>query len=157
MEIMLRKATLDDINSLIQLRIDFLSDGRNLSPEEETAIKAQLIKYFSKHIPDNTFISVFAEVGNKIAATVYLTISEKPANTSFITGITGTILNVYTYPEYRRKGIATKILNKIIEEAVQLGVSHIDLQATSDGKCVYEKLGFKESSMFTAMGLKIFQ
>ena len=72
----------------------------------------------------------------------------------FITGITGTLLNVLTYPEHRRKGIATKVIGKIIDEAKKVGVSHINLSATSDGKYLYEKMGFKESN-YTTMGLKL--
>lgn len=82
------------------------------------------------------------------------TISENPANSAFSTGIKGTLLNVLTYHKYRRKGIATKVINKVIEEAKAVGVSHINLYATSDGKYLYEKMGFKESS-YTAMGLRL--
>ena len=151
----LRKATLDDIELLIQLRIDYLIEDRgNLSPEEEAAVKKQLKTYFAKHISDNTFIGIIAEVDNKIVSTAYLAISEKPANPAFITGITGTLLNVLTYPEYRKKGIATKVINKVIDEARGVGVSRIDLSATADGKYLYEQMGFIESS-YTAMGLKL--
>lgn len=155
MEITLRKATLNDINALIKLRIDFLTDGRILSKEDEQAIKKQLEKYLLKHIPNNTFTGILAEAEGQIVSTAFLAVSERPANTSFITGITGTILNVYTYPKYRRKGIATKVIALIIEEAKQLGISHIDLQATAEGKHLYEKMGFKESEIYTSMGLKL--
>ena len=151
----LRKATLDDIELLIRLRIDYLTEDKGkLSQVEEAAVKRQLRDYFNKHIPDNTFIGVFAEAEGEVLSTAYLAISEKPANTAFITGITGTLLNVLTYPEHRRKGIATKVINKIVDEAKDAGVSRIDLSATYDGKYVYEKIGFKESS-YTTMCLKL--
>ena len=151
----LRRATHDDIESLIRLRIDYITaDKGKMSTEEESAIVKQLRNYFAKHISDNTFIGIIAEIDNDIASTAYLAISEKPANPAFITGITGTLLNVLTYPEYRRKGIATKVINKVIEEAKELGVSHIELSSTSDGRNLYEKIGFKESS-YTSMGLKL--
>ena len=151
----LRKATLDDIESLMRLRIDYLTEDKGkLTPTEESAIKKQLERYFSRHIPNNTFIGILAEINSIIVSTAYLAISEKPANQVFITGITGTIINVLTYPEHRRKGIATKVLEKIIEEAKIAGVSHINLSATADGKYLYEKMGFKQSN-YTAMGLKL--
>jgi len=114
----IRKATVDDINLLIKLRLDYLIEDRgNLMQDEKTAIKKQLEGYFDKHILDNSFLGVLAEIDGNIVSAAYLSISEKPANPSFITGITGTLLNVLTYPEYRRKGIATKVIKKIIEEA----------------------------------------
>ena len=151
----LRKATFDDVELLIRLRIDYLiEDKGKLSHKEETAIKKQLRTYFAKRISDNTFIGIIAETDNDIVSTAYLAISEKPANPAFITGITGTLQNVLTYPKHRRKGIATEVINRVIHEAKEAGVSHIELSATSDGKYLYEKMGFKESS-YTTMGMKL--
>jgi GNAT superfamily N-acetyltransferase len=153
--VILRKATFDDIELLIRLRIDYLTEDRGkLSPDEEAAVTSQLQNYFMRHIPDNTFIGILAEIEGNIVCTAFLAVSEKPANPTFITGITGTMLNVLTYPEYRRKGIATKVIERVIDEAKLIGVSRIDLSATIDGKYLYEKLGFTESS-YTTMGLKL--
>ena len=150
----IRKATVGDIELLIRLRIDYLTDGGSLTPEEETAVRTQLRQYFAKHIPGGSFIAIIAETDGAAASAAYLAISEKPANPAFITGITGTLLNVYTYPEYRRKGIAAKVIEKLIGEAKQAGVSYIDLSATADGKPLYEKMGFTISS-HTSMGMKL--
>ena len=151
----LRKATLDDMALLTRLRIDYLTEDRGgLSEDEETAVRSQLRTYFTRHIPNNTFIAILAEDEGEALSVAYLAIAEKPANPSFITGLTGTLLNVLTYPPYRRRGIATKVIEKVIEEARRAGVSSIDLSATPDGKYVYEKLGFKESN-YTEMALRL--
>ncbi len=151
----LRKATLEDIPLLIKLRMDYLTEDHwSMSPEEEAAVRKQLEQYFNNHIPDNSFIGILAEEDNNIVSAAYLAISENPANPSFITGLTGTLLNVLTYSEYRRRGIAAKVLEKIIDEAKMLGVSSINLSATSDGKPLYEKLGFSISN-YTTMNIKL--
>jgi GNAT superfamily N-acetyltransferase len=153
----IRKATIEDLDILIKLRLDYLlADRGSLTPDEENAIRSQLAIYYPKHI-NNDFIAILAEKDNNILSTAFLAISEKPANPAFITGKTGTLLNVLTYPEYRRRGIATKVISKIIDEAKQLGVSSIELSATQEGKPVYEKLGFTESkSKYTPMRLQLF-
>ena len=46
--------------------------------------------------------------------------------------------HVLTFPEFRRKGIATKVITFLIDEARKSGVSTIDLSATKDGKHLYE-------------------
>ena len=150
------KATLDDIDDLIRLRIDFLTmDQGRLSDQNEKDIRAQLKVYLAKHIPLEDFIAVIAKhPTGKIASAAFLIIQERPANPSFITGLTGTLLNVVTYPEFRRKGIASQVIGKIINEARQKGVSSIDLYATDDGKELYKKLGFVEPS-YTSMRLKL--
>lgn len=150
------KATLDDISDLIQLRIDFLTmDQGRLSDQNEKEIRTQLKVYLAKHIPLEDFIAVIAKhpIG-KIASAAFLIIQERPANPSFITGLTGTLLNVVTYPEFRRKGIASQVIGEIINEARQKGVSSIDLYATDDGRELYKKLGFVEPS-YTSMRLKL--
>ena len=151
----LRKASIEDIPLLIKLRVDYLNEHfGELVPTEEDAIKNQLENYFAKHIPNDSFIAILAEINGNVVATAYLIISERPANPLFITGITGTLLNVLTYPEYRRKGISTKVINKVIDEAKRIGVSSIDLAATNDGKPLYEKLGFYVSN-YTTMKMKL--
>ncbi|KJF26882.1 hypothetical protein TZ02_10815 [Clostridium aceticum] len=152
----MRKATFDDIDILIKLRIDYLlADRGNLTEDEESTIRSQLTAYYVKHI-NHDFIAILAEIENKVVSTAFLVISEKPANPTFITGKTGTLLNVLTYPEYRRMGVAGKVIYRIIDEAKQLGLSSIDLSATQDGKGLYEKLGFTEGkSKYTSMKLQL--
>ncbi len=149
------KATIADIEDLIQLRIDFLkTDIGYLSLEDELAIQEQLTKYFEKHLQIGDCIAMIAKIDAEIISAAFLILQERPANPSFITGKTGTLMNVLTYPEYRRKGIATQVIKALIEEAKTVGVSSIDLYATEDGKSLYEELGFEVPS-YTAMRLNL--
>lgn len=152
----IRNATLDDTALLISLRIDYLIEDRgHLSDEEEQSIRSQLTTYIAQHI-GRDFIAILAESDGQVVSTAFLTIAEKPANPAFITGKTGTLLNVLTYPEYRRRGIAAEVVRQIIREAKQKGVSYIELSATEDGKYLYEKLGFSEfKSHYTPMRLQL--
>lgn len=151
----IRKATIEDIDLLIKLRIDYLlTDIGSLSRAEESAIRLQLKTYFLEHI-NNNFVAILAEEAGKVLGTAFLAIAEKPANPTFLTGKTGTLLNVMTYPEYQKKGIAGKVVTTIIKEAKHLGVSSLDLLATQAGKSLYTKLGFAESPEYTAMKLKL--
>ena len=63
---------------------------------------------------------------------------------SFITGKTGTVLNVYTKPEYRKKGYAKKLMNMMLEDAKAENVSKIELKATEDGYSLYRSIGFED-------------
>ncbi len=51
-------------------------------------------------------------------------------------------MNMYTKPEYRRKGIALKTLNLLVEDAKSRGITAISLEATDMGRPLYEKYGF---------------
>lgn len=142
----IRKASFADIDTLIMLRIGYLAEDIGLSPEEEAAIKTQLVSYFTKHIGDD-FIAVIAEADGRAVSTAFLVITEKPANPFFLNGKTATILNVYTVPEYRRLGIAKRVVSQIIDFAKQSNVSSIDLNASAAGKPLYNMLGFREPDL----------
>jgi len=51
-------------------------------------------------------------------------------------------LNMYTIPQYRGKGIARSLLEKLIEECKKTGVRRIWLHASDVGKPLYTKMGF---------------
>jgi GNAT superfamily N-acetyltransferase len=154
MKIDLRKATAGDIGLLIDLRLDYLrEDSGELKKQDEKAIRSQLSGYF-KHNIDLGFTAIIAEADGKVASCAFLVVSEKPANLHFINGISGTVLNVITYSQYRRQGVASKVLSALIEEAKVLGVSQLELFATPQGRPLYEKLGFN-SPQYTAMRLKL--
>jgi GNAT superfamily N-acetyltransferase len=141
-----RKLIQDDLNLFIKLRLDFIYEfHKNVEEYEKNKLETSLKNYFEKHIESDNFIGVIGEYDDKVISAAYLIIDEWPPNRTFINGKIGTILNVYTYPEYRKNGFGTSILKKIIEEAKNQNVSIINLLATEDGESVYRKLGFIET------------
>lgn len=139
----IRECTLDDVGLLTGIRLDFIAMvGIKLPDQKERMIRIQLDKYFRKHIPFGDFIAYVAMDGQQVMAAAFMVIGERPAGVSFITGITGTVMNVVTYPEYRNKGYATLLVEALIGKAKELGATAIDLNATLMGKKIYAKLGF---------------
>ncbi len=93
---------------------------------------------------EGTFLAWFAESNDEIIATSVLSIIEKPPHLWNFTGLEVYIMNMYTKPEWRRKGIGSVLLEKLLEEAKQRGIHQITLHTTPDGKLLYEKFGFKQ-------------
>lgn len=147
-----RTATLNDLDHVINMRIAYLREiNAKLSEKEMTALLKHLPDYYRRHM-EKDFFAYFALEDGKPVSTVFLLIIERPANLTFITGKTGILLNVYTYPAYRKRGLATVLLSMAIEGAKGMNVSNIELQATDMGIPVYEKLGFKhKQSQYTYM------
>lgn len=52
------------------------------------------------------------------------------------------IMNMYTAPDYRRRGIAYRTLELLVEDAKSRGIKAISLEATDMGRPLYEKYGF---------------
>lgn len=136
------EAALEDLDMLIQIRIDFLrDDGGSMSMDMENTLRIQLAAYIPKHLNRDLFIFTAKDDG-RIISTVFLSMTEKIPNTEYPNGRTGIVHNVYTYPEYRKTGLATALLQQMVKQARLLDISAVDLIATEDGRPLYEKAGF---------------
>lgn len=139
------KAAKQDIELLTKLRAAYLiEDYGDLDEKELTVIERDLPDYFNKNLNKN----IFAYIGRneqEIVACALLLVVEKPMSPAFINGKTGTVLNVYTKPEYRRNGYAKKIMDMLLEDAATMGLCTVELKATEDGYSLYKSVGFKDS------------
>ena len=156
MEIKYDVATKDDINELIRLRIAYMMDDfGSVSEDERIALEKQLPDYFSRKL-GSELIAFVARDENRIVSVAYLLIIEMPANLMLLNGIYGDVLNVYTEPEYRGKGLATRLMNNLIEYGKKVGLGRIDLLATGDGYPIYKKVGFEDKELkYKDMAYKI--
>ena len=138
------KATIKDIGVLTDLRIAYLQEDLGaISGKDLELMKAILPSYYEKHLNKDLIVYV-ARDEMDIVSCAFLLIVEKPMSPSFITGKTGTVLNVYTKPEYRKKGYAKKLIIMMLEDANAEGVSIIELKATEDGYSLYKSVGFED-------------
>lgn len=55
-------------------------------------------------------------------------------------------MNVFVRKGHRGKGIASSLVNQLIAEARDKGVTEISLDATKEGHPLYQKCGFHDSS-----------
>lgn len=56
------------------------------------------------------------------------------------------ILNVYTEPEFRRLGVARRIMETILDWIKARGLRSANLHASDQGRALYEKLGFEPTN-----------
>ena len=144
MDIKYGEATKEDINELIRLRLAYMKDDfGSVTDRERTAMETQLPDYFDRKL-GTELIAFVAKDGDKVVSVAYLHIIEMPANSLLLNGLYGEVLNVYTEPEYRGKGICTKLMNNLVEYGKKADLGRIDLSATDDGYPIYAKIGFKD-------------
>lgn len=58
----------------------------------------------------------------------------------------GYIWGVYVMPDYRRQGIATKLMIRAMMHLEKIGCTKAVLHASDTGKILYSSLGYKESN-----------
>ncbi len=135
-----------DIASLTELRIAYLTEDLGGLSEADTAkIRAELPAYFYRNLNRSIFCYLIREK-EEVAACAFLLVVEKPLSPSFMTGKTGTVLNVYTAPAYRRRGYAKRIMQRLLSDAVEKNLSTVELKATDDGYHLYKSMGFSEDT-----------
>jgi GNAT superfamily N-acetyltransferase len=140
-----RKAVLLDAEKLAEIRSFFLKIMNNVtSDEDRIIIERANLEYFRKTICDNTFIAWIALDNEVIIATSGLSFSIVPPFFDILDGKVAYIMNMYTFPNYRNRGIGTELFKKLVDEAKQTGYRKITLNATDMGRPLYEKYGFKK-------------
>lgn len=131
-----------DLEAVVAMRLAFLEeDSGGLTAEQRLLLSQRLPPYFQRHLGRD--LTVYAAWdGAKMAATAYLLAEAFPPNLRYPTGMRGTVLNVYTAPPYRRRGLAGRLVSMAVEDGRRLGLSRLELQATAQGAPVYRSVGF---------------
>ena len=155
-KVKIRKLNKNDSKLFIDLRLVFIKEHfDNMNESEIDFLKSDLSIYFNKHIENEDFIGMIGEYDEKIISVAYLTINEYPPSPNRKNGKGGTLLNVYTFPKYRKKGITKKLIENIIEEAKIIGVNLIELKASNDGYNLYKDIGFIDDNDYKNMKMKL--
>lgn len=140
-----RKANAADISQLVELRKKQLTDEGSYS---DNNIDDELENYFSSSIAAGALVVWTASEGGNIIGTCGVCFFQYPPNFSNTTGRVAYITNVYTQEEYRKRGIATRLLEFIMEEIKNRNYKYVRLHASSQGKKLYEKIGFVAAESF---------
>ena len=143
MDLIYKRATLEDINTLVETRIEVLRAANKPCADTDMGeVERQSYLYYQKALSDGSHIAylVFDESGCIGTGGVsFFQVMPTYHNPS---GKKAYIMNMYTNPKYRRKGIAYKTLDMLIKEIKSKGISSISLEATDMGRPLYEKYGF---------------
>ncbi|SEW18421.1 GNAT family N-acetyltransferase [Chitinophaga arvensicola] len=138
-----RKADIKDIPQLVHLRLQFLKEIYPKSDNsKDTVLTDHLRVYLTEHLSKNNYVNWFAEIEGKVVASAGIVFYNQPPLYHNLEGKVAYILNVFTLPEFRRKGIAKALLEKILEEAKARNTGKVSLHTSKDGRLLYEQFGF---------------
>jgi GNAT superfamily N-acetyltransferase len=147
----IREATPADIPEILRQRCAMYEAMANENaayrdPKALSAMVSVSTVYLAKAMPEGSFRAWLASAGDRIVAGAAIIISPWPAHPYDLECRRATILNVYTNPDYRRRGIARQLLETIIAWCRRQGFARVDLHASHDGRHLYESLGFEPSN-----------
>ena len=143
-DIVYYRVTENDIEVLVDTRVRFLIELFGEQPAEKIEeLKNNLKSYFTKSIKNELYICYLAKHGNTVVGVGGMLIREQPGSFKNPIGKVGYIMNMYTSPSHRRRGICSAIVERIEHEGREKGIFAFELHATKEGEFVYVQHDFK--------------
>lgn len=143
MEYTFKRATIDDIEILTKTRIEVLRAANKLSDDVDMSeVEKQSYNYYVQALSDESHTAYLVFDNNKFIGAGGISYYKVMPTFHNPSGKKAYVMNMYTNPEYRRKGIAYKTLDLLINDAKEKGIDFISLEATDMGRPLYEKYGF---------------
>lgn len=138
-EVIYRQAEYKDIPRLCQCRkIQLLDEGIPAANNIDT----ELVAFFTEKLRSGELYQVVGEADGKIVSTGGVVFYSYPPSYFNVSGGLAYVTNMYTAPEYRKQGLATKVLGMLDEEIKRRNVTEARLGASEWGKSVYQKCGY---------------
>jgi GNAT superfamily N-acetyltransferase len=145
-DIAIRTAKLADMPALIRHRRRMFEDMGEGDVATLDAMCKGAEEYFAKALKDGSYRGWLAEEEGRIIGGGGIVISPWPASPLDAQPRRAMILNIYTEPEYRRRGIARRLMQVILDWLRQEEFSTVALHASNEGRALYESLGFQPTN-----------
>ena len=144
-KIVIRKVENGDIETMANYRLDYLTELQGERGEDyKQKLRTELIGFLKSEIENARFFALLAEFNGEILSFGAMVVKRIPGDFNQSSYLEGDILNMYTLPKFRRMGISSLILKRLLEEARELGISKVALHTSKDGEKLYRKYGFSE-------------
>jgi GNAT superfamily N-acetyltransferase len=147
-------ATPADALLLATQRVGMFRDMGRTTPEIEQPLLDSCADYFATAVATGEYVGWVA----RLAAPPHVAIGgagvqfrpllprTDPTGRFLLVGREGLILNVYVDPLHRRRGVARRLMETLIQWAPGAGIVRLVLHASPDGRPLYEALGFRSSN-----------
>lgn len=145
MSLTFKKATIDDIDILTETRTLVLRAANRLPDDTDMReVRQQSYEYYKKALCDNSHLACLVFDEETFVGAGGVSFYQVMPTCHNPSGRKAYIMNMFTHPNYRRRGIAYKTLDLLVGAAKDRGITAISLEATESGRPLYEKYGFRK-------------
>jgi len=139
----IRPAELADVPVIAHHRAAMWRDISGLSPEEYAALRQACEEWTRGLFQKGEYAGWVVEQGGTAVAGGGLLIREHgPYSGRYSPGRWAHIVNVYTEPAHRRRGLARLVMQTILAWCAEQEFADVTLTASDEGRPLYESLGF---------------
>jgi GNAT superfamily N-acetyltransferase len=144
--LVIREATPDDIPEILRQRRAMYLDMDYADSPELAQMISTCHEYLSSALTNRSFRSWLALVNGRVVGGGAVLICPWPSHPYDLECRRATILNVYVYPEFRRQGVARRLMQTIIDWCGDAKFATIYLHSSKDGRHLYESMGFNPTN-----------
>lgn len=137
-----RKASPDDLRQLAELRWEFQKPSGNDSETVREDFLRYCARFLENGLEDGTWVYWVAEADGLIVSHAFVQRIRKVPRPGCLIGEFGYLTNVYTRPEYRRRGYGGRLLDTIREWAGEEGLELLIVWPSRESAGFYEKAGY---------------
>lgn len=145
-EIIIRQGTLDDLDVVVHQRLGMFRD-MGIPAAQLAIVEPAARAYFQNAIPTGYYRPFLAQTSDgRLVAGGGIVILDWPGSASDTGGTKAMILNMYTEPDYRRRGLARRVMQAMLDWCRDAGYKTVSLHASPYGRPLYESLGFQPTN-----------
>ncbi len=141
-EITIREAGVEDAAVILHQRRSMFRDMGEGTAAELDGMAALTRPWLEEALADGSYRGWVAMHGGRVVGGGGVMLCSWPASPKDPLLRRAIILNVYTEPEFRQRGIARRIMQTILEWLQLQGFTSASLHASDEGRPLYERLGF---------------
>ena len=148
-----RAATAADAGILARHRAEMFRDMGEVAPGTYDALVAASRAFFEQTVAAGMYRGWLATdpATQTVVAGVGLMLRERLPRPDRASGAVearaeGYVLNVYTEPAWRRRGVARRLMDELIAWAKAHEIGRLTLHASAQGHGLYERLGFRATN-----------
>jgi GNAT superfamily N-acetyltransferase len=145
--IALRRATVEDAPAIVEHRRAMFRDQGHRDDDLLDGMAAKFLPWVRAKMMEGEYLAWFAVTANNaVLAGAGLWLMDWPSHVIGASSRRGNILNVFTEPEFRRQGLARQLMEAALTWCKENGIDLVILHASTDGRPLYESLGFQASN-----------
>ncbi|MFR1638933.1 MAG: GNAT family N-acetyltransferase [Eggerthellaceae bacterium] len=153
MKIDVRRASLADVDKLMEWRMEVLHEVFEIPPDEAMRdMHTANLAYYRQEIPRGNHVAVFAESGRETVGCGGVCLYREMPSPENPTGQCAYLMNIYTRKAYRGQGVGRNIVRWLVDYAEQRGIAKTYLETTASGRPLYESMGFKDMQDYLRLG-----
>jgi GNAT superfamily N-acetyltransferase len=143
MGMVIRRATPEDLDQLVGLRVRFIAGVRCIDYDDwNRATRGETRAFLEGALADGRYVSWVADSGEGLVGCAGVSMLPIPPRAPGGPRHDGLVLTVWVEPGWRSSGVGRQLMEALVAARDELSIDRLFLHATDMARPLYESLGF---------------